>query len=129
MSTFFTEIENLSEVPQLHFLYAKKLLELIVDTLLQLEEIDVGVFGNELDGGSQVSFSDGEFENVITNLKYYGGEYVLEANDRSEEIDTSAFSYKLHGTLLHIIPEGFRNFMEETASNNEPALMLPGTLK
>ena len=131
MSTFFTEIKNLSEIPKLHFRYAEMLLDLIVKSLFQMEEIDVGVFGNEFDGGSLITFTDSEFEHVIVSIKYLNesGEYILEINDQSEDFETSIFNYCLTDSLLQIIPEGVRSFMKETAENNEPALLIPGALK
>ena len=129
MSSFFPTIEGLESIPDFNFRYARAILERLIAKIIKLDEIDVGLYCKER-FGSVISFADDEFERVIIHLEYEAGKYKLSVLDNSEGFETSRFEYNIseQESLIEMIPDGLREFMEKVEEEQQEAILRPGTL-
>ncbi|TRX51270.1 hypothetical protein FNH22_24350 [Fulvivirga sp. M361] len=132
MSTFFDQIEELNRIPEFNLKYVQTVLKLIISKVLDLDEVDVGVF-NDGHGtfGSLITFTVDDFETVVIDLRCSSNSYYLTINDNSENPGTGTFRYCLsdNPALIETIPEGLREFMEMVAFEREETVLRPKTLQ
>ena len=129
MTSILPQIKELQEIPRLHLEYAKTILNMLVHKLLELEEFEVGVFGDN--DGSIVSFDSDDFEDIRLDLRCKRNNFSLKIIDNTDGYRTSVFLHKIEdeSELFYIIPEGLRTLMEEVATNFEPATFTKDSLK
>jgi hypothetical protein len=70
MSTFFSSVDELSQIPDRHLQYAQSLLSIFVSNILLLDEIDIGVSQGQDETRSMITFTSDEFERVLVHLIY-----------------------------------------------------------
>lgn len=132
MGAFFSQIDELSQIPGRHLQYAESLLTLFISNILELDEIDIGVSDGPDEIKSVVTFTSDEFEKVLVHLTYCASEnFRIEVVDNSDEFEDSKFYYTIHqdSALEKMIPEGLRKIMDEVAFGQEPQVVKPKTLK
>lgn len=123
MTSILPQIETLESIPLLHQNYAGSLLKLIMDNLLQMDEVEIGTYGQGDDEGAVIAFDSNDSEDVRLELRYSHYQYFeLVVSDDSEDINTSNFKYKIteESNLLEMIPETLREWMDEVCGEQEP---------
>lgn len=131
MSTFFSSVNELSQIPDRHLQYAQSLLSVFISNILLLDEIDVGVSHGQDAVRSIITFTSDDFEKVLVHLIYSPRDnFRIEVVDNSNEFEDSKFYYTIHedSMLEKMIPEGLRNIMEEVALEGEEKMIKPKTL-
>lgn len=132
MSTFFSSVNELSQIPDRHLQYAQSLLSLFISNILLMDEIDVGVSHKQQEISSVVTFTSDDYDRVLMHLVYNPrSNFRIEIVDNSNEFEDSIFYYTIHeGSMLEkMIPEGLRNVMEEVALEREEKMIKARALK
>lgn len=131
MSSFLPKISDLQAVPDINFLYAKNVLSLVINKILEFDEVNIGIDNDEQGRiGSMIAFAADDIDRVIVRLEYFPSDYLLILEDNSENMDTSVFTYRIsdQDELIESIPNGLRELMEEVSFEGEPRVIIPKTL-
>lgn len=131
MTSFLPKITDLQAVPDINFFYAKNVLSLVINKILEFDEVDIGIHNDEQGRiGSVIAFAADAIDRVLVRLEYFPSGYLLTLEDNSENMDTSVFTYRIsdQDELIESIPSGLREFMEEVAFEGEPRVLIPKTL-
>jgi hypothetical protein len=125
MSSTLPKISALREAPSANRQYAEILLNLLVTAFFSMDEIYIGLFENNDEKGSAISFDADEFENVQLQLQYSGNRFLLILYENSNENCACTFSYKIFDNtdLYQRIPEKIRDAMEEVAYKIKSAIL------
>lgn len=121
MSSILSQIQELNQVHRIHEDYARAALKLIITKILNMSELDIGVFSNEKERGSIIAFDGDDFENINIELCYAYPKFILNIRENGDELDISIFSYKIleHSNLYQMIPENLIKAMEESADGDD----------
>ncbi len=131
MSSFLPKISDLQAVPDINFLYAKNVLSLVINKILEFDEVNIGIHNDEQGRtGSMIAFAADDNDRVIVRLEYFPSDYLLTLEDNSENMDTSVFAYRIsdQDELIESIPTGLRGLMEEVSIEGESRIIIPKTL-
>jgi hypothetical protein len=121
MSSILPQINELQETPFVNARYADRLLTLLIEKQLSLEELNIGLFESFDETGSVIRFDEGDFENVQLELKYTAYRFIIELTENSNENFACTFRYKIFEDtdLYDKIPEVLRRFMIKAADDNK----------
>lgn len=107
-------------------------MSIFISTILDLDEIDIGVSDGAHEVKSIITFTSDESESVLVHLTYCTNEnFKIEVVDNSDEFEDSKFYYIIHqdSLLEKMIPEKLRELMDDVAFKGEPRMVNPKILK